>query len=405
MKAKKAIHRILSGLLTGISVVALSGIAYGNSLVPDRIRSDSVGNYRVENPYAWQVDADVEASSQTTSPRTLTMLGVFPVKTVQFVSGEEKSVVICGTPFGCVVNVQNVLVVGFSDVRTQNGLENPAKTAGLRSDDVIVSVNGADIHSIQDLSAAVSRSNGTPLELVYRRSGIEKTTQLTPAYSEDEKTYKIGLWVRDSEAGVGILSFYDPESGVAVGLGHALKDSDTGKTFTSQGGTAYLAQILSVKKGSPGTPGQLSCCIQAGRAIGDILMNGDRGVYVSSDPISGKEVELASADQVSPGEATIYVSLDGKEPYEYTVQIEKVREDTADEKNLTVRVIDEDLIAQTGGIVQGMSGSPILQNGKLVGVVTHVLVDDPTCGYAIFAETLLATAENVDNASKVKEAS
>ena len=134
-------------------------------------------------------------------------------------------------------------------------------------------------------------------------------------------------------------------------------------------------------------------------------MNGDRGVYVSSDPISGKEVELASADQVSSGEATLYVSLDGKEPCEYTVQIEKVREDTADEKNLTVRVIDEDLIAQTGGIVQGMSGSPILQNGKLVGVVTHVLVDDPTCGYAIFAETLLETAENVDNASKVKEAS
>ena len=134
-------------------------------------------------------------------------------------------------------------------------------------------------------------------------------------------------------------------------------------------------------------------------------MNGDRGVYVSSDPISGREVELALADQVSPGEATLYVSLDGKEPYEYTVQIEKVREDTADEKNLTVRVIDDDLIAQTGGIVQGMSGSPILQNGKLVGVVTHVLVDDPTCGYAIFAETLLETAENVDIASKVKEAS
>ena len=133
MKAKKTVHRILSGLLTGISVVALSGIAYGNSLVPDRIRSDSVGNYRVENPYAWQVGADVEASSQTTSHRTLTMLGIFPVKTVQFVSGEEKSVVICGTPFGCVVNVQNVLVVGFSDVRTQNGLENPAKIAGLNN--------------------------------------------------------------------------------------------------------------------------------------------------------------------------------------------------------------------------------------------------------------------------------
>ncbi len=371
--------------------------------LPNTVSADRIGRFSETGYIAFDYSSrTVEASVASASNATVRLFGVFPVKDVSVVSDEEPIVTVCGYPFGCLLDTQNILVVDMSDIVVDGKSVNPARDAGIRVGDAICSINGSAVMSIDDVASAVEQSNGGMLSLTCMRNGAKFNCKLKPVFSSSEKKYKLGIWVRDSEAGVGIMSFYSPEYGVCAGLGHALKDSDTGDSFLMKSGDAYNARIMSIKKGSSGNPGQIMGCIQSNKRIGEVLSNSAMGMYIASEPCDGVEMKVASRFSVSEGAAQLYLTLDGEKPQYYDVIIERVNLDSKDNKNLVIKVVDDKLLAQTGGIVQGMSGSPIIQNGKLVGAVTHVLVDDPTRGYGVFAENMLETARSVEQAQNLK---
>ncbi len=203
------------------------------------------------------------------------------------------------------------------------------------------------------------------------------------------------MWVRDSSAGVGTLTFVDVQAGVFAGLGHPISDSDTGERVALRSGEIVACQIVGCTGGTAGSPGELKGKFISDHALGRICINGENGVYGTvSTAIAGQQTEIAFAQEVLPGAAEILTTTSGETPRSYRVYIEKVN-DADPHRNMVLRVTDPALLAQTGGIVQGMSGSPILQNGRLVGAVTHVLVNDPTRGYGIFAQTMLEQAHSV----------
>ena len=204
------------------------------------------------------------------------------------------------------------------------------------------------------------------------------------------------MWVRDSSAGVGTLTFVDAQAGVFAGLGHPISDSDTGERVALRSGEIVACQIVGCTGGTAGSPGELKGKFLSDHALGRICINGENGVYGTvSTAIAGQQTELAFAQEVLPGAAEILTTTSGETPRSYRVYIEKVN-DADPHRNMVLRVTDPALLVQTGGIVQGMSGSPILQNGRLVGAVTHVLVNDPTRGYGIFAQTMLKQARAVE---------
>ena len=213
------------------------------------------------------------------------------------------------------------------------------------------------------------------------------------------------MWVRDSSAGVGTLTFADEELGVFAGLGHPISDSDTGESVALRSGEIVPCEITGCSAGTAGSPGELKGHFLSAHAIGTIRINGENGVYgTTRTHFSGQLREIAFAQEVVTGPAEIWATIEGKAPRAYRIQIERVS-DADPRRNLVIRVTDPSLLSATGGIVQGMSGSPILQNGRLVGAVTHVLVNDPTRGYGIFAQTMLEQAKNaVQNGAEAQTA-
>lgn len=328
---------------------------------------------------------------------TLTVLGVVPIKTVRTVSTPRRTVQVCGTPFGVKLFSDGALVVAFSDRYTALGSENPAKAAGLRLGDLIVSAGGHTVRSNDDLTAAIQAANGAPLTVVYSRSGVQHTAELTPA--QDEKgRYKAGVWVRDSGAGIGTMSFIDPQHGTFAGLGHSISDTDTGTELTLLSGEIVPVTITGCIRGAAGSPGELRGEFSAA-AVGQVLANDTAGVYGRyTGSTVGQSLPVANLQEVTPGEAELWTTVQGITARPYRVEIERVTMTGSDpNRNLLIRVTDETLLEITGGIVQGMSGSPIVQNGRLAAVLTHVLVNDPPKGYAILAATMLEKADAVIN--------
>ena len=393
MKFRKIKIKVFSLLLV-VCATLFGSISYADKNVPDVISSGS--NLISDDSFLSLKSRQnsVEAAAYNSNNATVMAFGIFPVKDVSVVSASEKSVIVCGYPFGCVLDTKNILVVDMTDVRTEQGSINPAKQAGIKVGDIICSINGTEVNEISDVTSCVEGCKGEELSFVCRRNGQTLEFKVQPVYSKTEQKYKIGLWVRDSEAGIGMLSFYSPEDKVCVGLGHALKDADTGDSFVMSGGTAYNAKVLSIKRGASGNPGQIHGCIQSSSKLGEVVENSSKGIYIKADKVKGVSMPLSNKYDVKTGPAQVYLSLDGNEPQYYDVMIEQVGYDSQENKNIALRVVDNELIDITGGIVQGMSGSPIIQDGKLIGAVTHVLVDDPTKGYAIFAENMLETAQS-----------
>ncbi len=336
----------------------------------------------------------------------LKAFGVIPFSTVNVEVVDEMYVAVLGTPFGMKLYTEGVLVIDLTGVETEIGNQNPAEKAGVRKGDYIVSVEGKNIYTNEELSAAVENSAGNPLKMQISRGGKTMTVQITPVKSKETGGYKIGLWVRDSSAGIGTLTCYSPATGVVCGLGHGVCDEDTGELLELNSGELVTAEIVSVEKGAVGSPGQLK-----GRFtyhdIGAIDINSESGVY---SLLKGKLslsnlTEVALKQEVKDGEAQILCTVEGGEPALYACRVKKRNSAYySSTQNLVITVTDRELLAKTGGIVQGMSGSPILQNGKLIGAVTHVMVDDPTNGYGIFAENMLETAKSVFG-EQLKEAS
>lgn len=326
----------------------------------------------------------------------LNLFGFIPLKEVTVSVVDAPVVTVCGTPFGIKLYTDGVLIVGMSDVQTAAGGVNPAAAAGIRIGDTILSINGTEVTTNEEVAACINACGGRAVTLRIRRDGVEFDAAFTPARPHEGEGWRAGLWVRDSTAGIGMLTFYD-ENGAFAGLGHPVCDSDTGQMLSVSTGEIVPARIRDVEKSVKGTPGELCGYFEKG-TLGRLAINAADGVYgtLTNAPEQGVRMPMAMKQEVKEGAAQVLMTVDGTEPVLYDIVIRQVRYNTAnDTRSMVIEVTDEELLSLTGGIVQGMSGSPIIQNGKLVGAVTHVLVNEPTRGYAIFAETMLETAVSV----------
>lgn len=308
----------------------------------------------------------------------------------------EKTLIVGGQAFGVKFYTQGVIVVDLSEFETETGARNPAKEAGLRVGDVIRSVDRRIVSTNGDIAELVEESGGAPLEIEYSRGGEPATVTVAPLYSPPLQSYKLGLWVRDSTAGVGTVTYIDPDTGRFGALGHGISDVDTGLLMPLSDGEVLQAQIVGVATGKRGMPGQLKGAFVEEMHYGALDINSDQGVFGFLDDrgvlaLSGQAIPVARAEEVHTGRVTIRSTISGTQPEEFEAVIETVNGGGAEIKNFVLRITDERLLAATGGIVQGMSGSPVLQDGKLIGAVTHVLVNDPTMGYGIFLENMLKT--------------
>jgi len=329
---------------------------------------------------------------------TVTLFGVLPLKTVRTVTSQRRSVTLCGTPFGIKMFSDGALVVAFSDRYTALGTENPAKEAGLRLGDLIISAGGKEIRTNDELTAAITQAAGNPLQIVYLRDGQQHSCTLTPVADATTGAYKAGLWVRDSSAGIGTLTFIDTARSTFAGLGHAISDTDTGAQLPLLSGEIVPVMITGCVSGAAGSPGELRGEFSGGETLGTVLANDATGVYGRWNGAStgGQMLPLSYPQEIELGDAQIVTTVKGGTAKTYSVRIERVNMTSNDpNRNLLLRVTDPELLEATGGIVQGMSGSPIVQNGRLIGAVTHVLVNDPTRGYGIFATTMLEKADSL----------
>ncbi len=296
-----------------------------------------------------------------------------------------------GYPFGVKFTTQGVLVVGFRDITTKNDTANPAKEAGLRPKDVITAVNSTPIDSAQTLADLVSSSEGQPLSVTYLRGSEERSATLTPVQDE-QGIFRTGLYVRDSGAGIGTLTYIDPETLVFGGLGHGICDVDTGELMPLRRGNVVSVTVSGVNRGTAGNPGEIKGYFHTDK-LGSLRKNSPCGVFgvLSALPagVKNEAIPLASRENVHVGKAEILCTLTSGERRSYTVNLSAIDRNANGSKCFSIQVTDPALLEQTGGIIQGMSGSPVIQDGKLIGAVTHVLISDPSRGYGIFIENML----------------
>ncbi len=349
-------------------------------------------------------DGDGAISVQKTGVETVgsyktsvKLLGVVPIKNIHVSLADESDVLVLGTPFGIKIHTEGVLIVGFCDVDTTSGDKNPAAEAGLRVGDSILKINDTVVQGNTEVQSIIASCGGKQLNLEVKRGKEIFKTQVMPIMSKSEKRYKTGLWIRDSSAGIGTLTFYSPSLKVTAGLGHGICDADTGELLPLLNGEFLKADIVGIKKSSQNVTGELQGVFSGG-AFSDFSANEITGVYgCNCDSISdGTVYSVAMKQEIVTGNATVITTIDSEGPKAYECVIEKIyHNDQSKIKNMVIKITDKNLLEKTGGIVQGMSGSPIIQNGKLIGAVTHVFVNDCAKGYAIFAENMLDTAERL----------
>lgn len=299
-----------------------------------------------------------------------------------------ESLVPGGSAVGIRMTTDGVVVAGISEVETSSGKRSPAADAGLKKGDVITRLGGSEIATAQDFKAALSALDGSKTTVTFERGGKQKQLNITPAQGTDG-AWKLGLWLRDGISGVGTLTFYDPATGVYGALGHCISGDD-GEALPLGDGGIYGAEIVGIVQGTVGAPGQLDGKTDAAAFLGDIRINCGCGIFGTAD-FDGETMETG---EFETGPATIRCTLEGSQTREYGIEIKKVYS-SSEGTTVMLTVTDPELIALTGGIVQGMSGSPIIQNGRLVGAVTHVFVNDPTSGYGVSIEDMLRVAQHV----------
>ena len=313
---------------------------------------------------------------------------------VQGAYAQEKTVIPLGQAVGIKLFADGVLVVDVSALEGVSG-KSPAQKCGIKEGDLLLTFNEQKIGSTEHLQEMLRQNGEKTARLTLQRGQEYKTVDITPVCTADGSV-RLGAWIRDSMAGIGTMTYYDPESGSFGALGHGITDVDTAQLMSLGSGSIMETTVKAVKKGEKGEPGELKGDFSVQRDVGTVTVNSDGGIFGTvSDadfPARSQAVPVAGAEEVKPGSAVILSTVSGEEIREYQVEIVKVFRDADSTRNLLLRITDPELLQATGGIVQGMSGSPILQNGKLVGAVTHVMINDPTQGYGIFAENMLVRA-------------
>ena len=330
---------------------------------------------------------------------TVSLFDKINLKTIDVSVLEDVEVIPNGEIVGIKLNTSGVLVVGTSSIEGIDGqIYKPFEGTGILEGDSIIEVNGNIVNNTFELVKNISKSNGQEIEIKFVRNGEEKTCKITPVKNKQEE-YKIGLWVRDSAGGVGTVTFYNEETKSFAGLGHAITDIDTGEIINTSSGEIDDVNIFSIIKGEKEEPGKVQGTIINGSAIGNIYKNCGFGIYGTVENLNNlninynRKVKVASRQEIELGKATFLSGIDGQVK-EYELEIEKIYlNNNEDNKSMLIKITDEELLEKTGGIIQGMSGSPIIQNGKFIGAITHVFVKEPQVGYAVFGDMMLNELE------------
>ncbi len=312
---------------------------------------------------------------------------------------QRELIMLCpgGSAFGVKMMIDGVIVAGTAEISEGGKVFRPAYDGGLREKDIITKINGETVKRVIDVTSAIEHSEGKPLTFTCTREGKQIELKLKPIYSHESEKYKLGIWVRDNTAGIGTMTYIRPEDGTFGGLGHGIYDIDTGELLPLSKGIVTNVGVTGIVKGMAGKPGEIRGYLKQNK-IGVLFTNCDCGVFGVLTPAPEVKrdelMPIAYKDEVKNGPATIRCTLDSEGVKEYNVEILNINYQATGTKCFTVKVTDEALIEKTGGIVQGMSGSPIIQNGRLVGAVTHVMVANSTEGYGIFIENMLNASIN-----------
>ena len=339
---------------------------------------------------SWQ-DKNLE-----TTKMDVMLFGNMKVKEIAVTTYPRIKVIPTGNLIGLKLYTNGALVIGTTEVKNiENKIEKPYESINIKEGDTILEVDHQEIDSTQTLQKIVNESNGRDIEIKYARAGETYTANIKPANTAKDE-YKLGLWIRDSASGVGTMAFYEPESKKFAALGHGISDGDTGELLDIQTGELVNSKIVSVSKGRKGIPGEIKGSIAKQATIGTVMQNTNFGIFgsLNENIITNNKysagLEIALRDEIELGEATILSTVNNNDTQEYKVEITSIdSENNSNNKSMQIKITDEKLLNNTGGIICGMSGSPIIQNNKIVGALTNVLVSDPQIGYGVFADIMI----------------
>ena len=390
---KKNLNRIIGFIITLILILILVPTVTVINL-PDKIYTNNISVSSLA-PLGNTIAKDENGDNKY----EIKLLGMIPLKSIEVQKVDNLKVSLGGIPIGVRVSSDGVIVVRYSEIEINNNKEeSPGKLGGLEIGDIILKINDIEVYNATDLLKIIKESdNGLlKMDILRHNQNLTKTIQCK---KEDDEDYKIGLWVRDSTAGVGTMTFYDPLSSKFGALGHPITDCDTNEPFLIKKGDILDSSIISVRKGEKGSPGELrGVFVNEDNPCGNIEKNTQSGIYgkiENNNTLNQKctLIPVGFKNEITIGKAKIVTTIDENGPQEYDIEIEKLMDQNApDSKSMVIKITDEKLLGKTGGIVQGMSGSPIIQNGKLIGAVTHVLVNKPDTGYGIYIEWMLQDA-------------
>ena len=354
---------------------------------------ENIENYKtVQASTSLQKEKDYTGNIELTA----SLFGKFDVKDITVNIIENAEVVPLGNIVGVKLYTNGVLVVGLSEISGEDKkIYKPYEEAGIEEGDMIVEMNQEAVTCTADLINKVNQSSGQEIEVKYIRNKEIIETTILPVKTDTEK-YKLGLWVRDTAAGVGTISFYEPSSKKFAALGHGIMDVDTEKLIDISTGEFVTTNIISIVKGEKGNPGKIQGSIEKQETIGNITDNTVFGVFGQLENTQSLNINLSNKmpvalrDEIKTGKAKIICTLENNVRKEYEIEIQKIfKNNNSDNKSMVLKITDEELLEKTGGIIQGMSGSPIIQDGKVIGALTHVLVSDPTMGYGVFADMMI----------------
>lgn len=327
------------------------------------------------------------------------LLGIIPLKQVSVDVVQPVHVTVGGESIGVILHSDGVMVVGTSPIIDYNGQRFcPAKAAGIDVGDIIISINDKAMQKDSDVAEAIQEAgiNNVDLKIKFKHDNETKEARIMPLLCPQTKRYRVGLFVRDSAVGVGMLTFYDVKTDLYGALGHVIVDSDTNQPINCENGRIVQATVSGIQNGRSGYPGEkIGRFLEVDQLVGTIEKNTEFGIYgkINKDIVEsfyGETLPVASMNQIEIGPAEFLTVVDGQKIEKFSVEIEKINLQSYPKgKGLVVKIVDADLLERTGGIVQGMSGSPIIQHGRIVGAITHVFVHDPTRGYGCFIDWML----------------
>ena len=365
---------------------------WGISIKENENSNPNIGEYNL-NKTIETATKNIEDNSLNETGKidlSLNLLDKIPLKEISVNVIPKVKVIPLGNAIGLKLYTEGVLIVGMSEIEGKR----PYEFSGIKEGDRIISIDNKKIETTEDLIETVNTSKGKEVSIKYVRENSEEVTNITPVQTKQDE-YKLGLWVRDAAAGVGTASFYIPSTGMFASLGHGITDIDTGDLITISNGELVSTNIVSIQKGEKGKPGEIKGSIEGSRKIGEVYKNSSFGIFgkvsnKNSLKVTESEMEILNRDEIKKGKAQIICELEDGKKEHYDIEIQRIyTANNKDNKSMLIKITDERLLEKTGGIIQGMSGSPIIQNGKFVGAVTHVLVNDPTTGYGVFADMML----------------